>query len=94
MYFLVFVLSNAHIRSHALLKQQGLIALLEGEKLSFYLLNGEGLEPIMFPWKFHSGHIMELWDECNNFTKFHFYTENAFRDILIFVIAHHFVSAM
>ena len=33
MYFLVFVLSNAHIRSHPLHKQQGLIAILEGEKL-------------------------------------------------------------
>ena len=48
----------------------------------------------MFPWKCHSGHIMELCDECNNYTKFQFYTENAFRDIPFFVIAHHFMSTM
>ena len=44
------VRANAHIRSHPLHKQQGLIALLEGEKLRFYHLNGEGQEPITFPW--------------------------------------------
>ena len=38
----------------------------------------------MFPWKWHSGHIMELCDECNNCTKFQFYTENAFRDVPFF----------
>ena len=48
----------------------------------------------MFPWKCHSGHIMELWDECNNCTKFQFYTEKAFRDIPFFVIAYHFMSVM
>ena len=48
----------------------------------------------MLPWKCHSGNIMEVCDECNNCTKFQFYTENAFRDIPIFVIAHHLVSAM
>ena len=48
----------------------------------------------MFPWKCHSGHIMEICDESKNCTKFQFYTENAFRDIPFFVIAHHFVSTM
>ena len=38
----------------------------------------------MLPWKCHSGHIMELSDECNNCTKFQRYTEKAFRDIPFF----------
>ena len=48
----------------------------------------------MFPWKRHSGHIIELCDECKNCTKFQLYTEHAFRDIPFFAIAHHFVSTM
>ena len=92
--FLVFVLSNAHIRSHPRHEQQGLIALLEGGKLRFYLLNGEGLEPITLPWKCHHGHIMELCGECNNCTKVQFDTEKIFRDIPFFVISHHFVSTL
>ena len=85
-----YAAGNAHIRSHPLHKQQGLIGLLQGGKLWFYLSNGEGLEPIMLLWKCHSGHIMERCDECNNCTKF--YTEKAFRDIPFFVISHHFLS--
>jgi len=42
----------------------------------------------------HSVLIMELCDECNNCTKFQFYTEKAFRDIPFFVISHHFVSTL
>ena len=46
----------------------------------------------MLPWKCHSGHIMELCDECNNCTKFKLYTEKVVRDIKFFVILHHFVK--
>ena len=38
----------------------------------------------MLPWKCHNGHIMEVCDDCNNCTKFQFYTEKAFRDIPFF----------
>ena len=62
----VLVLCNVHIRSHPLNEQQERITLLDGGKLGFYLLNGEGLEPIVLLWKCHSGHIMELYDEYNN----------------------------
>ena len=48
----------------------------------------------MLPWKCHSGHIMELGDECNNCTKFQFCGEKVFRDTLFFVISHHFVSTL
>ena len=87
----MFVLCNAHIRSYSLEKKRGLIAILEG---GFDLLNGEGLEPIMLPWKCQKGYIMELCDECNNCTKLQFYTEKAFRDIPFCVISHHFVSTL
>ena len=43
----VLVLCNVHIRSHPLNEQQERITLLDGGKLGFYLLNGEGLEPIV-----------------------------------------------
>ena len=92
--FVVLVLCNVHIRSHSLNEQQEQVTLLEGGKLWFYLLNGEGLEPIMLPWKCHSGHIVEPYDESNNCTKFLFYAEKVFRDIQLFVILHHFVSTM
>ena len=72
-------------------EQEEQITLLEGGKLCFYPLSGEGLEPIVLPWKCHSGYIMELCDECDNCTKFQFYTEKVFRDIPFFVILHHFV---
>jgi len=52
--FLMPVLCHFHIHSHPLNEQQ--ITLFEGGKLWFYLLNGEGLEPIVLPWKSHSGH--------------------------------------
>ena len=48
--FLVLVLCNVHISSHPLNKQEQ-VTLPEGEKLWFYLLNGESLEPIVLPWK-------------------------------------------
>jgi len=70
--FLVLVLCNVHIRSHLLNEQQEQITLLEGGKLWFSPLNGESLEPIVLPWKCHSGHIMELCDECNYCTEFQF----------------------
>ena len=71
----VLVLCNVHNRSHLLNEQQEQITLLEGGKLWFSPLTGEGLEPIVLPWKCHSGHIMELCDECNYCTEFQFYTE-------------------
>ena len=71
------MLCNVHISSHPLNKQQEQVTLLEGEKLWFYLLNGEGLEPIVLPWKCHSGNIMKLCGECNKRTKFQFYTKKS-----------------
>ena len=61
--------ANAHISLHPLNEQREEI---KGGKLWFYLLNGEGLKPIVLPWKCHGGHIMELCDKCNNCTKFQF----------------------
>jgi len=61
-------------------------------KKVFSSLIGEGLEPIVLPWKCHSGHIMELCDECNNCTKFQLYTEEVARDIKFVVILHHFLA--
>ena len=92
--FLVLVLCNVHISSHPLNKQQEQITLPEGEKLWFYLLNREGLEPIVLPWKRHSGNIMKLWTDCNNCTKSQLYTEKVFGDIPSFVMLHYFVSTM
>ena len=66
------MLCNVHIRSQPLNEQQEQITLLEGGKLWFSPLNGEGLEPIVLPWKCHSGHMMELCDECNNCNEFQF----------------------
>ena len=60
------MLCNVRIRSHPLNEQQDEITLLDEGKLWFSSLNGEGLEPIVLPWKCHRGHIMELCDECNN----------------------------
>ena len=48
----------------------------------------------MLPWKCHSGNIMKLCGECNNCTKFHFYTKKVLPDIPFFVILQHFVSTM
>ena len=91
-HFLLLVLCNVPIRSHPLNEQQDQITLLDGGKLSFSSLNGEGLEAIVLPWNCHRGHIMELCDECNNCTKFQLYTEKVVRDIQFFVILHHFVA--
>ena len=92
--FLVLVLCNVHISSHPLNKQQEQMTLLDGEKLLFYFLNGEGLEPIVLPWKRHGENIMKLCADCNNCTKFQFYTEKVFRHIPFFVMLHYFVSTM
>ena len=92
--FLVLVLCNVHIHSHPMNQQQEQLTLLEGGKLWCSPLNGESLEPIVLPWNCHSGHIMELCDECNNCTKFQFYTEKVVRDIQFFVILHHLVSTL
>ena len=75
--FFVLVLCNVHIRSHPLNEQHEQITLFEGGKLWFYLLNGYSPEPTVLPWKCHSGHIMELCDECNNCTKFQFCTKKS-----------------
>ena len=48
----------------------------------------------MLPWKGHSGNVMKLYADCNNCTKFQFYTENVFGDIPSFVMLHYFVSTM
>ena len=40
-------------------------------------------------WIYHG-----ILDECNNCTKFQFYTENVLRDIQFFAILHHFVSTL
>ena len=53
--FLVLVQCNFYIHSHPLHEQQEQ-TLLEGEKLWFYLLNGEDLDPFVLPWKRHCGH--------------------------------------
>ena len=92
-HFLLLVLCNVRIRSHPLNGQQEQIStLLEGGKLWFSPLIGEGLEPIVLPWKCHRGHIMELFDECNNCAMFQLYTEKVLREIKFFVILHHFVA--
>ena len=93
-HFLPLVLCNVHLYSHPLNEQQDQITFLNGGKLSFSSLNGEGLEPIVLSWKCHSGHIMELCDECNNCTKFQLYKEKVVRDINFFVILHHFVATI
>ena len=62
------------------------------QKREFSSLIGEGLEPIVLPWKCHSGHMMELCDECNNCTKFQLYTEEVARDIKFVVLLHHFLA--
>ena len=62
--FLVLVLCNVDIRSHLVKEQEQ----IERGKRLFYPLNGEGLLPIVLPWKCHSGHIVEVCDECNNRT--------------------------
>ena len=76
---LFLLLCNVHILSHLLNEQQEQITPLEGGKLGFSTLNGEGLEPIVLPWKCYSGHIMELC-ECNNCTEFQFYAEKVVKD--------------
>ena len=90
----MLVLCNVHIRSHLLNEQQEQITLFEGGKLGFSTLNGEGLEPILLPWKCHKGHFMELCEECNHCAEFQFFIEKVVRDIQFFVISHHFVSLL
>ena len=51
-----------YIYSHPLNEQQEQMTILEGGKFWFYPLNGEGLEPILLPWKCYSGHSMEYCD--------------------------------
>ena len=80
------VLCNVHIRLHPLNDQQEQITPLEGGKRWFYPLNGESPKYIVLPWKPHSGYTMELCDECNNCTKFQFYTKNVLRDIFLLYI--------
>ena len=46
--------------------------------INFFLLDREGLELIVLPWKCHSEHIMELCNEYNNWTKFQFHAEKVF----------------
>ena len=44
----------------------------------------------MLPWKCHGGNIMKRCGDCNNCTKFQFYTEKVFGDIPSFVMLHYF----
>ena len=85
--FHVLVPFNVNIRSHPLNEHQKHTTLLEGRELWLYHLDGEGLKPILLPWKYHKGRSMGLWAEYKNFTKFQFYTENVFKVIPFFVIA-------
>ena len=86
---------NVHISSHPLNKQPEQITLLEGENSDFiFWMERAWREPIVLPWKCHSGNIMKLCGECNNCTKFHFYTKKVLPDIPFFVILQHFVSTM
>ena len=62
--------------------------------INFFLLDREGLELIVLPWKCHSEHTTELCEACNNCTEFQFYKEKVVKDILFFVILHHFVSLL
>ena len=71
----MLVLCNVNIRSHPLYEQQDHV---------IFPLNGEGLEPIRLSRKCHSGHVMELCDECSNCKSFQFHTEKVFRDIPFF----------
>ena len=89
----MLVLCNVHIRSHPQNEQQEQITLLEEGKPWFSLLNGEGLEPIVLPWKFHSGHIMELCDECNNCT-FSYIQKKSWESFNFFLILVHFVPTL
>ena len=82
--FHLLLLWKVHNRSQPRNEKPEQITLLEEWKLWFYPLNGEGLEPIVLPWKCHSGPQaliynrvvslgclwvdMELCDECNNCT--------------------------
>ena len=68
--FLVLMLCDVHIRSHLLNEHK--------EQITLYLKVGNSdfttvQEPIVFPWKCHKGHAMELCDEYNNCTKFQFF---------------------
>jgi len=78
--------SCAYICSHPLMEQQEQMTLLEGWRLWFYFLNGEKASSPLC----HHGNvkvdILELCDECNDCTKFHFFTEKVLRDIPYFAI--------
>ena len=45
----------------------------------------------MLPWKCHSGNFIKLCGDCNNCTKFQFYTEKIFGDTPSFVMLQNFV---
>ena len=83
--FLAFVLCNLRIRSHALNEQQEQLTHFDSDftfwmerAWSLFLHSNDSADII----------IMELCYECNNCSKFQFYTEKVFRDI--FVILCHF----
>ena len=60
-HFLEHVLCNVLIHSHPLNEQhQDQITLLERDKLRFHPLDGEGLEPIVLPWKCHTGRSIAM----------------------------------
>ena len=79
--FHVLVPFDVNIRSHPLNEHQKHTTLLEGRELWLYHLDGEGLKPILLPWKYHKGRSMGFWAKYKNFTKFQFYTENVFKVI-------------
>ena len=80
----MLVLFDVHIRSYPLNEQQEQMNSLKEEIFPFEW-RGPGTHCVvteMSPWRHH---IMELCDECDNCTKFQFYTEKVVRDIQFFV---------
>ena len=74
-----------YIYSHPLNELQEQITVLERGKFWFYPLNGEGLEPMLLPWKCYSGHSMERCDESNNCKTFFSSIRKNSSDILHFL---------
>ena len=70
--FLVLVMCNIHISSHPLNKQQEQITLPEGKNSDFIFW----MEITWSPLCCH-GNVMKLCGECNNCTKFQFYTKKS-----------------
>ena len=91
----MLLLCNVHISSHPLNKQQEQIQKhFWTEKTLILSFEWRGPGAHCVAMEMSRGNIMKLCGECNNCTKFQFYTEKVFRDLPFFVILHHFVSTM